>query len=119
MQPGMRGALSNCMYYIIYPFLSLLSLLPWCVIYLIGDGLYVLMYHMIGYRREVVMNNLLIAFPEKTLDERQAISRQFYHNLADTFVETIKLLSISDRSLAKRYKANSEVLYAFYDSGRN
>jgi KDO2-lipid IV(A) lauroyltransferase len=107
------------MYYIIYPFLYLLSLLPWRVIYLVGDGLYVLMYHVIRYRREVVIKNLLIAFPEKTLEERQEIARQFYHNLADTFVETIKLLSISDRSLAKRYKANSEVLYDFYDTGRN
>jgi len=107
------------MYYIIYPIFYLLSLLPWRVMYWIGDGIYVLMYHIIGYRREVVMKNLLIAFPEKTPEERREISRQFYHNLADTFAETIKLLSLSEKSLAKRYQANSEVLYDFYDSGRN
>jgi KDO2-lipid IV(A) lauroyltransferase len=107
------------MYYIIYPLLYLLSLLPWRVMYFIGDMMYGLMYHIVGYRREVVKKNLQIAFPEKTAEEREEIAKQFYHNLADTFVETIKLLSISGKAIAKRYKANSEVLYEFYNTGQN
>jgi len=41
---------------------------------------------MIGYRKEVVMNNLLIAFPEKTKTERIQIAKQFYHNFIDSFI---------------------------------
>ena len=35
------------------------------------------------------MNNLLIAFPEKTEAERIRIAKDFYHQLIDTFIETI------------------------------
>ncbi len=107
------------MYYIVYPLLYLLSLLPWRVLYFISDGLYGLAYYIIGYRKDVVMKNLSIAFPKKTEKERVRIAKQFYHNLVDAFIETIKLLSLSDRSLAKRYSSNHEVVDAFYDTGRN
>jgi len=29
------------------------------------------MYYIIGYRKAVVMNNLAIAFPDKSIDERK------------------------------------------------
>ena len=107
------------MYYIIYPLLYLLSLLPWRVLYLLSDGLAALTYHVIGYRKEVVLGNLAIAFPEKTEEERRTIAKEFYRNLIDTFIETIKLLSLSDAAFAKRYSTNNEIVNAFYDSGRN
>jgi len=34
-------------------------------IYILSDAVYGLLYYIIGYRKEVVMKNLLIAFPEK------------------------------------------------------
>ena len=60
------------------------------------------MYHVLGYRKEIVMSNLSIAFPNKSPEERAAIAKQFYKNLADTFLETIKLLSISASAFEKR-----------------
>ncbi len=48
------------------------------------------------------MHNLDIAFPEKSFEEKKRISKQFYKNLVDTFIETIKLLSISDKEFDKR-----------------
>jgi KDO2-lipid IV(A) lauroyltransferase len=69
------------MYYIIYPLFYLLSLLPWRVLYFIADGLYVLVFYFFGYRKKVVLNNLLIAFPDKTEKERIRIAKDFYHNL--------------------------------------
>ncbi len=107
------------MYYIIYPLLYLLSLLPWFIIYLISDSIYVLVYYVFGYRKEVVMKNLLIAFPEKTGTERIRIAKDFYHNLIDTFMETIKLLSVGSKEFNKRYTSNIEVVNALYDSGVN
>ncbi len=107
------------MYYIVYGFLYLLSLLPWRVLYFISDGVYVLLYYVTGYRKEVVMNNLLIAFPEKTEAERLRIAKDFYHQFVDTFIETIKLLSITEKTVRKRISANIDVINDLYDSGKN
>lgn len=107
------------MFYITYPLLYLLSLLPWFVLYLISDGIYAMVFYVFGYRKEVVMKNLLIAFPEKTEEERLRIAKDFYHNLIDTFIETIKLLSVGNKAFNKRYTSNIEVVNELYDSGVN
>ncbi len=90
------------MYYLIYGPLYLLSLLPFFVLYGISDVVYFILYRLIGYRKKVVMHNLNIAFPEKSIKEKEIIARQFYKNLVDTFIETIKLLSMSNREFDKR-----------------
>ena len=87
------------MYYIIYGLFYLLSLLPMRILYIISDGIYLIVYHVIGYRRKVVMSNLELAFPEKSNAERVKIAKSFYHKLLDSFIETIKLVSASMRFL--------------------
>jgi len=103
------------MYYFIYPILYLFSLLPWSVIYLISDLFYLLTYYIVGYRKDVVMGNLLIAFPEKTEKERIRIAKNFYHQFIDSFIEVIKLISISKKEFQKRFTVNVEVLNGFYN----
>ena len=98
------------MYYIIYGLLYLFSLLPFSVLYFISDGVYALLYYVFGYRKKVVMANLAIAFPEKTAAERKKIAKQFYHNLVDTFLEIIKLISISDKAFAKRFTGDLAIV---------
>jgi KDO2-lipid IV(A) lauroyltransferase len=98
------------MYYLIYGFLKALSFLPIGVLYLLGDVVYVLMYYVFGYRKKVVLNNLSIAFPEKTEAERIRIMKDFYHNLCDTFMEIIKLFSWSEKQILKRVKGNMDVI---------
>lgn len=95
-------------YYIIYSFFYVFSLLPWRVMYWISDGIAALIFHVFKYRRDVVMQNLSIAFPDKTEAERIAIAKAFYKNLIDTFIETIKLISISDRELKKRIVCDTQ-----------
>src|SRR6478752_6370177 len=107
------------MYYIIYPIFYMLSLLPWRVLYFISDGIYGLIYYIFGYRRKVVMSNLLIAFPEKTEKERTRIAKDFYHNFIDTFIETIKLLSLNDKNFDKRCTSNVELVNDLYNTGKN
>ena len=94
------------MYYLVYGIFYLLSLLPWKVLYFIGDGIYALVYYVFGYRKQVVSNNLLIAFPEKTEKERTRIAKDFYHNFIDTFIETIKLISVSSKTFDKHCKVS-------------
>jgi len=107
------------MYYIVYGSLWLISLLPLRFLYIISDGFYGLVFYILKYRRDVVVNNLLIAFPEKTEKERIAIAKKFYHNLIDTFIETIKMISMSNKSIAKRVTANWELLNEIKPGGKS
>lgn len=105
------------MYYVLYGFLYLFSLLPFFILYLISDFVYVLLYHVFGYRKEVVMYNLSIAFPEKSIEERKKIAKKFYKNLVDTFTETIKMVSMSEKEFAKRCTVEIEKVNALGAKG--
>lgn len=107
------------MYYIIYGFLYLVSLLPLPVIYLISDFVYFVTYYVAGYRKKIVFHNLQIAFPEKTEQERVRIAKNFYHNFIDSMLETIKLFSAPNSFFEKRFTANWEVINQYYESGRS
>lgn len=107
------------MYYILYGFFYLISLIPWRILYIISDGIYVLIYYVINYRKNVVFSNLETAFPEKTAEERTRIAKDFYKNFIDNFIETIKFFSLSDKDFTKRMTANYEVLNELYHTGKN
>ena len=89
------------LYYLLYGFLWLLSLLPLWVHYVIADVICVLVYHVVGYRKALVRRNLTDSFPNKSAEELRAIEKAFYHWFCDYLVETVKLLTISrvNRSL--------------------
>lgn len=74
---------------------------------------------MIGYRKEVVMKNLAIAFPDKTEQERTRIAKGFYHNFIDTFVEMIKLISINKNRFLKRVDTNMEIIDQLSSEGKS
>lgn len=107
------------MYYLVYGILWLISLLHFRVLYFISDAFYGLLYYVIGYRRKVVMNNLLIAFPEKTEKERIRIAKNFYHNLVDYFLESIKLITLSDKEFYKRCSGDFDELNRLAATGTN
>jgi KDO2-lipid IV(A) lauroyltransferase len=96
--------LSAIIYYPLVPFIYLFSLLPFRLLYVFSDFLYVILYYFIGYRKEVVLKNLQNSFPEKTDKEIDIIRRNFYHHFCDFFVETIKALTISKEEIIKRCK---------------
>ncbi len=107
------------MYYIVYGLFWLISLLPLRVLYVISDGIYGIMFYVVKYRRNVVMQNLARAFPEKTEQERIKIAKKFYHNLIDTFIETIKMITASRAYLAKRFTGNWEVFRDLEGPGKS
>jgi KDO2-lipid IV(A) lauroyltransferase len=107
------------MYSVIYGFLYLISLLPLKFLYILSDGVYLLAYYIIGYRRKIVMNNLSIAFPEKSETEKIQIAKKFYHNFLDTFIECLKMISASDRFILRHFTGNWEVMNNLYKTGRS
>ena len=83
-----------------------MSLLPFWFLYLLSDFVAFLLYNVSGYRKKIVLNNLSIAFPEKTTKEKKIIAKKFYRNLTDTFLETIKMISMSNKEFEKRCTIN-------------
>jgi KDO2-lipid IV(A) lauroyltransferase len=91
-----------------------LSRLPFFVLYLISDFLAFLAGTVFKYRKKVILENLRKSFPEKSVQELEAITKGFYKNLSDIVVETIKGLTISQRELDRRVKiVNEDVLVKY------
>lgn len=107
------------MFYLVYGFFYLLSLLPFRVLYLLSDLIYFFLYRVFGYRKAIVLSNLRIAFPEKEESELTGISKRFYRNLTDTFVEIIKLISMSDKSFDKRCRGDFSIISDLINQGKN
>lgn len=66
----------------------------------------------------MVFANLKQAFPEKSEQERLHIAKKFYHNFADSFIETIKLLSAGKNFIRKRMQGDFSLLDKLYEKGK-
>ena len=111
---------NKILYFPLDVLLHLMALLPMGVLYVISDFIYWLVYHVARYRRNVVRRNLVQSFPGKSEDEIARIESDFYHFFADYFVETIKLLHISDRQMRRRIVFHDvEIIDRYFDEGRS
>lgn len=101
----------------VYGLLYLFSLLPLRFLYLFSDVAYALLYYVIGYRKKVVYYNLSIAFPKKTVAQREAIAKRFYHNFTDSFIETIKAISASPQFIREHFTGDFSVFHQLHEKG--
>ncbi|MCQ2256499.1 MAG: lysophospholipid acyltransferase family protein [Bacteroidaceae bacterium] len=93
------------------------SLLPFPVLYAFSDFVSLFMRHF--YRKKVVHDNLVSAFPEKSAKEIADIERKFYHQFCDNFVEDVKMLSMSKEEMMRRMTfVGLEKLKERYDAGQ-
>lgn len=107
-------------YYFFLSIVRLISLLPFNVLYIFSDILFLVIYYIAGYRKKVVMNNLKNAFPEKSGKEIELIAQKFYKNFCDLIIEIIKSLTISEKQLRKRFRfINREILDEFYHQNKS
>lgn len=98
----------------VLPLLYFFSVLPFWVLYGISDFFYLLVYHAIGYRKKVVLENLRNSFPEKTEEELKTIARQFYRHFCDVIVEVVKLLTISKNEFKRRCVLDEASIKSFH-----
>lgn len=77
------------------------------VLYLFSDVLYFFMYRVFKYRKKVVYENLKKSFPEKTEEEIKRIETDFFQFLCDQIIESVKMLTISEKALKKRFRINN------------
>ncbi|MEM7657725.1 MAG: lysophospholipid acyltransferase family protein [Bacteroidota bacterium] len=90
--------------------IQVLSRIPIWGLYRLSDGLFLLIYGGLGYRKKVVYDNLRQCFPDWEEAELHQQTRRFYRHFCDVIVETIKSFSISDQALAKRVElVNPEI----------
>ena len=105
---------------LVYPFIWLLSILPFRVLYFISDIAYYFIYYVIGYRKKTVYYNLNLAFPNKNKDEIKNIAKKSYRHFTDIFVEMIKSFTISEKELTKRYTfKNIDILHKLESENRS
>ena len=107
-------------YIILYPLIWIISKSSFRLIYLFSDFLYLILYHVISYRKKLVRKNLALALPEKTFLERKIIEKKYYKHLSDLFLESFKSLNISEVDIKKRYRfKNIELLDELYKKKKN
>lgn len=88
-------------------FLYIFSLLPLSVLYVFASLIYYPLYHIVGYRKKVVRQNLQNSFPEKNLQEIIYIEKIFFKYLTCLVFEIIKMTTISKKELFRRFKFNN------------
>lgn len=100
-------------------FLRAFSKLPFRVIYVISDLMYLIVFYLVGYRKKVVYTNLNNAFPEKDQKEIDQIARRFYRHFCDLILESVKLPGMTLKDLDKRYSVNGlDMLNKYADQGK-
>lgn len=74
-------------------FLWLASIAPRSFIYAMIKGLTLSIYHLDKKRRNLTIKNLTMAFPEKTIDEIVALSKEVYVELSRTISEILLMFT--------------------------
>ena len=88
-----------------------LAHLPLAVLYVLAEGIYLLLAYVVRYRWRVVTENLRNSFPEKPVAEIDRIGKAFYRHFAQVVVEILKLAAISSAELAQRMRfTNPELM---------
>lgn len=101
---SLSGLSTKLSYYTLLALVTLISCIPFGVLYVLSDIIYFPFYHIVRYRRKIVRRNLTESFPDKSLDEIVRIEKRFYHFFIDTTLESCKLATISREEMMRRIK---------------
>ncbi len=103
-------------YILVYPWLWIISKLPFPLLYALSDFFFLIFYSGFGYRKKVVLENLKLALPDLSEKQRRNIAKKFYHHLCDVIFESIKSISITEDELKKRFKFENLELFESLES---
>jgi KDO2-lipid IV(A) lauroyltransferase len=106
-------------YYLMRVLSWLIYAMPLRVLYFGSDILFIAVFHILRYRRDVVDINLANSFPEKRKKERDEIAVKYYHHLCDCIFETFYFDRITTDKVKKRVLfLNPEMANNYMDQGR-
>lgn len=93
---------------------------PFWLLYGISGFIRVILRRVLGYRRDVVRQNLLACFPDESPAHLRKIEQDTYRNLTDILVEGIKGFTMSHRQFLSRHRVlNPEVLEPYLAKGQS
>ena len=108
------------MKHLIRGMLYVIAAIPFPIIYVLSDFFSFMVFRLFGYRKQVVLDNLRNSFPEKSEEEIHKIRRKFYKNFTDVFLEMVKMLNMSGKTIEKRVKIlNPEVVKKYHEKGQS
>ena len=103
--------MQRVVYLLVYPLLWGIAKLPFWLFYKVSDIVFFILYYLVGYRKKVVLDNLKLAFPNKSEAALKKIRKASYRHLCDVFLEMLKLLTMSKETHQKRFVfTNVEVI---------
>jgi KDO2-lipid IV(A) lauroyltransferase len=85
------------------PFIYALALMPFSLLYIVSDVLSLVLYRVIGYRKEVVRSNLIRTGFGNDPVKLLSIEKEVYKNFCDLYLETFKSLTLSKHQIQKRF----------------
>ncbi|MBE0649220.1 MAG: lysophospholipid acyltransferase family protein [Bacteroidales bacterium] len=95
-------------------FVLFVGILPYRILYAVSDFLKFILQHVVGYRKNVVEDNLRKTFPDKSPEELKRIEDLSYKNLSDMLIEGIRAFTITKKQAARRfYIKNPEIFEPF------
>jgi KDO2-lipid IV(A) lauroyltransferase len=84
------------------------------------DIIFILLFYVLGYRKDVVWENLKNSFPDKSDNELKKIRRRYYFHLSNLIIETLVFFRINSKNLLKRVNFNNtEFLKKLYEKKKN
>ncbi|MBD5275231.1 MAG: lipd A biosynthesis protein [Bacteroides sp.] len=107
-------------YHLLYGILKPIAHLPLGMLYPISSFASWVLKDVVGYRKKVVEENLKRTFPDASETEIKGWTNQFYRHLCDTFIESVKLLGISDKEVDRRVRVfNAEIVDKAIEEGHS
>lgn len=79
-----------------------ISLLPYGALYIFSDFFFLILFHLVGYRKKVVKANLRGCFPQKSEQEITQLAKKFYRHFCDLVLESLKNFSITHEQAQER-----------------
>jgi Kdo2-lipid IVA lauroyltransferase/acyltransferase len=85
-------------------------------LYRISKVLKLILFNLIGYRKQVTYKNLTNSFPEKSKKEIAELADRYYQNLSDLLLETLASYYWTTERMALHFKfTNTEILKPYLD----
>ena len=107
-------------YLLYYLILLPLSCLPLRVLYLLGELMSAFNWHVVGYRKSVVLDNLSKCFPDRSSDQVTKLAKEYYSFFFSTIAESIKHFTMSERAAVRRCRVlNPEAIAHLLKEGRS
>jgi KDO2-lipid IV(A) lauroyltransferase len=96
------------------------SRLPMRALYAFSTFLYLLAFHVVRHRHQVIRGQLETVFPDASEAEREVIHKQFLKNFCDVMVEVLKSVSMTEAGMRAHVRiVNLEVARRYLDAGQS